>query len=194
MTNTSATGGFLLPAASPAPLEGQDFEDFLQQIFVGLTGIPGKFVRPRWQPEPPDLPAAATDWFAFGITEWDPDTYAVEEHDRSGNGTTNLKRHETVRILLSFYGQRASYYMALLRDGLQIEQNREVFQRNAMGLVDTGRATAVPSLVKDKWLNRIDLPMTMRRLILRTYPVLNLVSFNGILYTEQQEISINVTQ
>jgi hypothetical protein len=192
MSNTSATGGFLLPAASPAPLEGQDFEDFLQQIFVGLTGISGTLVRPSWQEEPPDLPEADVDWFAFKIAEWDPDTYAVEQHDSSG--VSNLKRHETVRITLSFYGPRASYYMALLRDGLQIEQNRTIFTQNAMGLVDTERAVAVPSIVKDKWYNRVDMPMTMRRLILRSYPVLNIASFNGILYNELYAVPINVTQ
>ncbi len=193
MPNNSSTGGYLLPASSPAPLEGQSFEDFLQQIFVGLTGLAGQFVRPRWQPDPPDLPARSQDWFAFGIMDWDPDTYAVEIHDPTGDGVSNLQRHETVNILISFYGPNASNYMATLRDGLQIAQNREVFQLNAMGLVQTGRAMNVPSLVKEKWLNRIDLTMTMRRLILRTYPILNLASFQGTLHNEEYDTPINVT-
>lgn len=191
MPNTSASGGYLLPASSPAPLEGQSFEDFLQQIFVGLTGIDGSFVRPRWQPDPPNQPARGQDWFAFGITDWDPDTYGVELH--KADGSSDLQRHETVNILISFYGPNASTYMAMLRDGLQIAQNREIFQTNAMGLVQTGRALNVPSLVKEKWLNRIDLTMTMRRLILRTYPILNLASANGILYNEEYATPINVT-
>lgn len=182
MSNTSATGGYLLPADSPAPLEGQAFEDFLQQVFVGISGLDGENVRPRWQPEPPDQPARDVDWMAFGIREWNPDVYAVEEHEP--DGTSNMIRHETVQIMFSFYGPNASAVMAQLRDGFQIAQNREVLQTNAIGIQETSEATHRPSLVKEKWLVAIDMSLVIRRQILRTYPILNLASTSGTIYTD----------
>lgn len=183
MSNTSATGGYLLPAASPAPLEGQSFEDFLQQVFVGVSGLAGELVRPRWQVEPANMPDRSIDWMSFGITSWDPDIYAVEQHD-GPNNESNLIRHETVEISFSFYGPNASTTMAILRDGFQIAQNREVFQLNAIGLQETGPARNIPFLLKEKWLTKIDMSMIIRRQILRTYPILNIISALGDLHTD----------
>lgn len=182
---TSATGGFLLPAASPAPKEGQTLNRFLNEIMVGLTGLPGKMVRPRWQREPANIPEIDENWLAFGVMRRIPDTYAVELHysesslDPPGAGNDELQRHETFEMLLSFYGPDADSNLEIFREGLQIAQNREVFQNNAMGLVETGEALTIPSLVKEQWYYRVDMTMTMRRQIRRNYPVFNLLSFVG---------------
>lgn len=193
MTNSSATGGYLVPAPSPAPLEGQDFNRFLQQIVVGITGMEGNLVRPRWQPEPPNWPAVGSDWAALGIIGRKADTFAVELHDPNGDGSSELRRHEEVELLVSFYGPNADLNAELLRDGLQISQNREVMQLASMNLVETGECLAVPSLEKDKWLYRVDLRVVIRRQIRRVYPVLNLLSANGTLNTDEplQSVSIN---
>lgn len=173
MGNTSATGGFVRPAASPAPLEDTDLEDFLQAMVVGITGLPDDLVRPRWQEEPPDQPDIDTDWAAIGVTETDPDTFAATVHYP---GYDELRRHEILNILVSFYGPHSNSYAELLRDGLQIAQNREVLTNNGMGLVETGDVTRVPSLVKQRWQQRADLPMRIRRQVKRQYPILDLVA------------------
>ena len=45
-----------------------------------------------------------------------------------------------------------------------------------MGLIESGETIAIPELVKDKWLYRVDMPFSIRRQIVRTYAVLDLAS------------------
>lgn len=184
MNNTSATGGYLRPAASPAPLQDDALQDFLQELVVGVTGMDPKSVIPRWQPEPPNLKTQGTDWAAIGLMTSRPDMYAAVMHLDDGQGADQLQRHEVMEILTSFYGPNSERNAALLKDGLQIGQNREVLVANGMGLVSTGDPIAVPSLVKDRWLKRMDMPLTIKREILRVYPVENILIGRAYLDTE----------
>ncbi len=190
MSNDSSTGGYLSPASSPAPLEDDALDDFMHDVITGITSMPSSLVRPRWQPEPPDLPAVGTNWFAFGITRTVPDTFAVELHN--SNGSSSLERHEVLDILISSYGPNSRTNLMLLSDGLQIAQNREVLFLAGMAFVETTEPISVPALVKEKWLRKLDMTLRIRREILRTYPVLNILSANGILYTEAVTEIINV--
>lgn len=183
MSNNSASGGFLQPSAAPSPLEGQDLNRFLQQIIVGISGLDGTLVRPRWQTEMPVIPDAATVWAAMGITTRPRDTFAAIVHGSSGQGYDELRRHETLHTLCSFYDTgvngQADKFCAIVADGLAIPQNREVLTLNGFGLVNTGDPTAVPSLWKERWLYRVDLQILFRRQIKRQYQVLNLLSAQG---------------
>jgi len=190
MSSDSSVAGYLAPANSPAPLEDASFEDFLHDLFVGVSGMDPKLVRPRWQVEPPNQPTG--DWMAFGITRIAPDTYAAVIHDAGGNGSDQLQRHETVEVLISSYGPNASKNLSLLRDGLQVEQNRAVLTQNGMGLEATGEMIPVPTLAKNQWLRRYDLLFTMRRQILRSYPVLSLLSSQGTINNQVETVPINV--
>jgi hypothetical protein len=185
-TNDSSTGGYLQPSPAPAPqpLQGQSFQDWLQQIIVGITGLPGPSVVPRWQLEPPDLPDVGTDWAAFGIIETIPDTFAAIIHNPTGQGDDTFQRHELVKLLVSFYGPDADSYCALLRDGLQVAQNREVMFLASVGHVETGNPQAVPSLVQNQWLYRVDIPWTVKRRVLRNYPILNLLIGQGTIISD----------
>lgn len=195
MTAASATAGYLLPEADgPQPLEGGPFVKFMQAIVVGITGLDGSKVRPRWQAMTPNLPPADESWAAIGIVHTTPDTFAVELHDPEDEGTSELQRHEVIELLASFYGPQADAYAALLRDGLQIAQNREVFLRNAAALVDTGEAITAPVLTKNVWQNRVDMRITVRRQVRRVYRVFNLLSANGVIHNEHYDTPINVTE
>lgn len=189
MPNTSATGGYLSPGVSPAPLEDTAFENFLQEIFVALTGLDETMVRPRWQPESPNQPDFGVDWIAFGITEQDPDTYAATVQ---GETNTEFQRHETVTVLISSYGDNASKNLAVLRDGLQVEQNRAVLTANAMGLVETTRMVTAPALIKEKWTRRFDMKMIFRRQIRRVYSVLTILTAEVDLNAEVIQETITV--
>lgn len=178
MPNDSTVAGYLAPTSTP-PLEDAAFEDFLHDVFVGLTGLDAKLIRPRWQGEPPDQPDFAQGWMAFGVMRQAPDTYAAIVHSLIGDGTDELQRHETDEILLSAYGASGIATLKSIDDGFQIEQNREVLRQNAMGLEATGEILTVPSLVKDRWLRRFDMTMIMRRQIRRTYQVVSLLSAQG---------------
>ena len=193
MSNDSSTGGPLVPEAAPAPIpiQGTTLENFLHDLFVGITGIAGSLVRPRWQPEPPNLPAVNTDWLAFGIISRQSDTFAGVFHaiggasDPSNLGYDALERQEVMNVMCSFYGPDADNLCAQLRDGLQIAQNREVLQLAKMAFVESGDINNVSELTKDLWLYRVDMMVTIRRLIQRFYPVLNINSVSGAVLTDQ---------
>lgn len=189
----SATGGYLLPNPSPPPpLEDDALDDFIQGFVVGITGLAGALVRPRWQVEPPNLPDETVSWAAVGIIRREGDTYSAEQHIPDGNGSTNLIRHETLDVLATFYGPNAQANGALLRDGLGLAQNREQLFLNGMGLVSIGQLMKGPELIKSKWYPKADLPLAIRRVILRNYPILNLESAGITLETEAVTTPITV--
>jgi len=202
--NTSATGGplaakpqFVLgpPSGGTAGLGcgvlgGSNIEDgaqigglmgFFQALIVSLTGLPGNYVRPRWQQNAPVQPDISTNWCAFGQVRSSADFNANEAHINKMNVTL---RNEVIELQCSFYGPQADNYARDLRDGLQVAQNREVLTLNGMGLVDTGDLTPVPEETKGRWYYRIDLPLRIRRVLLREYPVLDIESASIQLQTD----------
>lgn len=189
---TSATGGPLTPTVSPAPLEGAALDNFLHDWFAGLTGLAGAMVRPRWQAEPAALPQVGTDWMAFGITNRASDVNAAELHVPSGAGYNELRRHEVMTIMVSFYGPNADSTAQVLRDGMQLGQNREVLTLASMGLVESGDVVSAPELIKDKWYYRADMSIRIRRQIVRQYAVETLQSAQLGLNNEHYITPINV--
>jgi hypothetical protein len=133
-------------------------------------------VRPRWQVTPPNRPAIAQDWAAFGLHTSEAPTNAVEMHDSSGEGSDIVARQETLDILCSFYGPNAAKYATLVRDGLAVAQNREGLRAAGLGLVGVGAIRAVPDLVNQQWYRRLDMMITFNRGVVRHYPVLNILS------------------
>lgn len=174
--NNSTTGGALLPSAAPAPLESDALDNFLHDYIVSLTGFDNKLVRPRWQPAPANIPDYATDWVAFGIMNYTRETYASEQHFTSPTVYNVVKVHEELDILTSFYGPNSAKFVSLLRDGMQVEQNREILVLNGMNLVESKDIAAMPEMVKERWLKRYDLHFTIRRIIVRQYDVNSLAS------------------
>lgn len=192
MSNTSATGGALTPTLTPAPLEGEALLDFFHDWFVGITGVSGSLIRPRWQREPANIPDANTTWIAFGISNRKSDTFAAEQHYPQGAGYNQIRRHQVLNVLLSFYGPDADNLAHLLREGVQVAQNREPLSANNMGLVETGDTHSVPEMVKDKWYYRVDMTVVIRRQIVRNYAVQNLLSGQVSLDNEFYTTQINV--
>jgi hypothetical protein len=178
MANDSSTGGYLAPAA-PLPLDDASLDDALQALVVGITGLDGTLVRPRWQPVVPRQPDPGVTWCAIGVTSEKPDANAAIVHDGSaagGQGVDTLYRHPVIEVLASFYGPSASAAAGALRDGLQIGQNREAMRAQGLAFIDSGDVTAAPDLVNQQWVRRQDLSLRLRRLVTRVYPVLNLTS------------------
>lgn len=183
MTNTSATGGYLSPETTPAPLEDADLGRFLQQVVVGITGLSGTFVRPRWQPGPPAQPKVDTDWCAIGVMSSTPDAGPYIRHDPAGDGSDEVQRHTILEILASFYGPAGMSLAERLRDGLSIPQNGEVMRSVNMALVDVGGVITASDLVNAQFIPRYDTHFRVRRRITRVYPVLNILSLDGEIFT-----------
>lgn len=190
---TSASGGYLAPIdATP---QDADFEDQLQAVVVGITGIAGNLVRPRWQPKPPKLPDQATNWAAIGVISQKVATRAAVMHHPGdldlGNGQTShgydeLQQHEVVEIMASFYGPGSGGYAARFRDGLMIAQNREAMFLRNMALLDATDVVQAADLINEQWIRRFDLTFRVRRAITRIYPVENLLSAQGDLIGEDR--------
>lgn len=180
-TATSATGGYLTPS-SPSPPMDDCLEDILQAVVVGITGLPGDMVRPRWQPRPPKQPEINQDWCAIGVMSSTPDNTPAIVHDGSGDGSSTLRRHTSLNVLATFYGPCAGHYASLLSDGLYIAQNREAMMRDGLALIEVEPIRSVPSLVNTMWRRTYDLPIRLRRRVDRTYPVLNLTGASGAIH------------
>lgn len=191
MPNTSATGGYLPPSVASPPLEGDALDAEFQKAVVGITGLPGAMVRPRWQPGNPKQPEPGVDWCAIGVTLQTPDATPHIQHDPAGNGLDRLKRHEAINVLCTFYGPNGMRYAATLRDGLQMPQNLEALALVNIGLNNAGDITAVPELINQQWVKRYDIPLTFSRQVVREYGVLNVLSANPILISDEIGIITN---
>jgi len=288
MSNTSASGGYLLPTPLFPSLPGNlTLKQFLQTVFVGISGLPGELVRPRWQPNPPKQPDLFVNWLAIGLTQSRPDAYAyvgpslgqnafgsvtmrcnpLAGDTLTVNGTavtfvasspsgnqvlinsdplvtlsnlnsflvassdTNLKaltyslfyqtitmtavvlgsagnsitlastgiqlvlsgptlaygtdsnnatqRHEDLEIQCAFYGPSSDDYAGVVRDGFQIPQNLEALRSANMGFVSTSQTTHVPDLVNERWIDRYEMSVFLRREVMRNYPILSFASASG---------------
>jgi hypothetical protein len=191
MPNNSSTGGTLSPAPSPAPLEDDALDDFMGDQIAAITGLDrNAAVLRRFQQEPPNLPAAGTDWVAFGVGDSDQDfTAAVIHTSTQGQGVDTLGRNEVLDLVCSFYGPNARANAGLLADGLQIGHNREPFMLAGMSIVDTGRPQRAPQLLKNIWFNRIDLTIRVSRWIVRQYAVLDVASATATI-TDADDIQV----
>jgi hypothetical protein len=177
MTTSSASGGYLTPISAPAL--GQAFMRALQQVVVGITGMPGDLVRPWLQTEPPNIPQKGVSWASLSL------------HNRNGEGTAwqgwasdgvtyQVVRQETGTLVVGFYDtgitQQADLHAETLREGLQLSQNREGLDALGIGILAVDGPQVVYSKVKEQWLYRVDVTVHFRRVLTWTYNILSLES------------------
>lgn len=176
----------------PEPKTGDPLEDFLHDVVAGVAGLDGALVRPRWQPEPPDLPNYGINWAAFGVTGFRPvGPWAWVGHDPRENGRAWMRRWEYLDILISFYGPRADYYQERFHSGLMIAQNREALFLNGFGLIEIAEnVLAVPEQIKGRWTRRLDQRAVFSRVVVRSYPILNLVAGQFVVETDTGFVDI----
>lgn len=179
--NNSTTGGYIKPSSTQGFPRNLTLTQFLQTVFVGLTGIDGTLVRPKWQPEPLKQPDLTVNWMAYGVTATTPDANAYLGVNDDGLSST-MQRHALLEVQCSFYGPQAQEYADLVRDGFQIPQNRSALKSANMGFVEVGPAQHIPDLVNERFINRVEMGVFLRRETIRTYPILTLLSADGIIY------------
>lgn len=181
MNNTSATGGFL----QHSPAQGQhQLEDVLHDVFTGITGFADELVRPRWQPDPPEVPEPDVNWCAFGITQFDPANFPEIRHHGEGDGHDELVDYEELQVLVSFYGPLHMVNARALRRGLHVQQNRALLRPAGLAFVKAGVITPVPELVALGWRARADVSLTFRLETKSCFTVLHLLKTEGGLTTE----------
>lgn len=176
MPNTSATGGYLTQTSSS--IDGLALRRFLQSVIAGVTGLNATLVRPMWQQNPPPIPSIDVDWCGFAIVAQRPEKGAFHEQLDAGGAT--LLRHEELDLLCAFYGPNCLVNAGLLRDGLElIAQNREQLFLAGMGVNGFSDITHAPELVNDRFFDRADITMTIKREIRRSYDILHFVGASG---------------
>lgn len=193
MATSSIAAGYLVPVE---PIEADDdFADILHDVIVGVTGLAGDLVRPRWQPEPPTQPDFNTNWAAFGVVRTESDVFSYQEHDPEDEGSDIVERDHTFHVLHSFYGPLCHGYCEMLRDGLAVAQNRDVLAQHDTFVIEVQEATVLPALLKQKWVRRVDVTVLYRRRISRTYPVRTIQSVGQtVLDNEHYLTNLNVPQ
>ena len=207
MSNDSSTGGYLSPAILP---DGVVFRRLLGSLISGLTGISAALCRPLWQPNPPKTPGNTVNWCGFGVTKKTGDKgQAVTQHkertvtvvmtpanpdaDPPVEEVTEevlqeydaLQRYEYLDVQASFYGPNCLEYAGILRDGLEIAQNREALYLANCGVAwCADDAVRIPELINDIWYDRADLHFTITREISREYAIQSFVTAGGTINAE----------
>lgn len=183
MSTSSAIAGYLTSVTTQpdgsVELNDVALDVFLQTLVAGVTGLPGALVRPRWQAEPPNIPDASTTWAAVGVQSITADIFATVQHRSTGEGFDVVYRNEELSVLATFYGPQARTAAEQLSIGLQVYQNLEQLMLQGYGLIEVQTAIAMPELVHERWLIRVDVPVRLRRAHQYTYAVLNLLSAMG---------------
>lgn len=195
MPNTSASGGYLTPTNST--IDDAALDAVFQALIVGLTGLDGALVRPRWQPVAPKMPEPSVNWVAIGVKDDAMDDNPSIQHiptASGGSGKDELSRQEQIEVLATFYGPNAKGICKQVRDGMYIDQNREVIKTYGIVFVECRNIVAVPDLMNEQWVKRYDMPMIFRRTIIRDYAIENILTSGITLYNEQQVIEIEVSE
>ena len=183
--STSATGGYTQPSFTQGNPKSLTLTQFIQTMFAGLAGLNGMLVRPKWQPEPPQMPDIATNWLAFGIASSASDFNAYIGMNTVGQ--TQFQRQEQIEVQVSIYGPAALDIVELIRDGFQIPQNQAGMLSANMGLVEVTKALHIPELINERFFNRYEMTVVLNRQVQRLYPILNFLSATGTIYSQTAE-------
>ncbi|WP_179995591.1 hypothetical protein [Acinetobacter sp. YH16053] len=168
----STSDGYI--PASGVVQNDQGLEDIFQGLIVGITSLQGKMVRPRWQNEPPPLPKISENWCAFGVknTRSDDGPYFQQNKEDMDN-----IRHESIEVLLSFYGPQGQHYANLLKDGLGIPQNIAQIRAHKIKFTGCGEILTAPDFLNNQYVHRYDMTATFNRQVKRSYAIETFESF-----------------
>jgi hypothetical protein len=177
---TSATGGYLIPTNTV--VDDRDLRRVIHGFIVGVTGLDEEKVRPAWQKSPAAIESNGVDWCAFALNNFEAgQAYQVYSN---ADDDTAFEQHETFDVVASFYGDNCERYSAMIRDGLQLGQNREALWLQSVSLVNAPKITHVPELVNTVWQDRCDVVIGFARTYTRRYDILSFLSADGDVITD----------
>lgn len=183
----SSTGGYLQP--NNLPSADKLLHRVLHDYVVGVTGLLAGNVRPRWQKNPPEIPASNVDWCAFGVTEISGGhpyqvQVQVQVDEDLFDTKANLVRDELLTCQASFYGENSGLYAERLVLGSSIAQNREALYLQGFSVISATTILRSAELVNDVWLDRQDIEIIFGRRVVVEYNVLHFLGAAGTMETE----------
>lgn len=175
----SSTGGYLAPTG-PAPVSDLALDILIQGFVAGVTGLPGDLVRPRWQDgsledgaATPRVPNQGITWCAVGVMLTSSDDTPALIHDGAGDGSTLLRRFDSLEVLASFYGPNGDAYARLTRDAFYVGQNREAMYAKGLTFISSDPIRRLPEITATNTRRRSDLAFRLVQRVERTYPIRN---------------------
>lgn len=193
MTNSSATGGYLAP--TNVPLSQDELEDLVRAAVVGLTGLAGALVRPRWQEHPAPVPGHGVNWCAVGVQYRRKLGQPATVHDPADDGSDTVMQWVQLTFLVSLYGPDAPDLAARLESGLEPEQNRAELRAAGLALVSVGDPLPAPERINETWTRRVDMELIFEIEERRVYPVRNLAGGNlGIRTDSGQDRALTIKE
>lgn len=171
---------YVTPTSTTPIPGGLTLVQFIQSVLVGISGLNGTLVRPRWQISPPKQPDISVNWLAFGIEYGVPNANAYTDMNEDGEYVS--QRHQDLKVRCAFYGPDALDYANIVTDGFQIPTNLEALYIANMGFVSTESMIQIPDLVNERWVNRVEMGVNLRREIQRVYPVPYLLQAKGAIH------------
>lgn len=165
-------------------LDDDALADLIQQVVVGITGLPGNMVRPRWQPDAPNTPDVSLDWVAFGTASLAPQWNAYQYYDKVLD-TYFVEGTQVVECLFSFYGPNHSRHREEFLDGLQLDMNLQQLVDNQIKFMSFASPVQVPALFKNQYRLRSDVKVFFNRWVKRAYPVGYYSSASGSIDNEK---------
>ena len=203
MTNTSATGGPLLPDSGtddvnsisntsigdqdpnlyyPLPLTDDALDHIFHDLFMGITGLDATLIRPRWQRQPGNMPPSTTTWMAHGVEARRYDVYS--DQDFIPDVGIVVSRTQELDNLVSIYGPQMDLIEIKLRNGLDVYQNMDLGTENGIVLVEVGLVRNTSILINGLWQKKIDVKITFRRKLVTVYPVKSIVGVDYEIITK----------
>lgn len=184
MTNTTATGGYLQPATTS--YESDDpLADVIGDVAAGILALDRNLVRPRFQlGSPPQMPMPTVNWIALGTTVVrEQSMRGIQTHVGDGDGKNWLQTPERHELLLSFYGPKGATLARSLRDGLKVEPNRYALRAAGLSYCGSDPIVVLGEQINSSWYRRVDMSVRFDGIVIRDYPVLNLLSAQGSFVT-----------
>ncbi len=184
MTNTTADEGYLAPTGTTYGADDA-LIDLVAAICAAITGLDRNSVRPRFQlGAAPNMPGPTVNWMAIGVTMIrEGNLRGMTEHKGDGDGRDEVRTPEFLDCLASFYGPASQTFARLLRDGLKVSQNRDELWRAGLAFADCGPIITLGETINSSWYRRSDMTVGVSGVVLRNYPVLNLLSAQGVFVT-----------
>ena len=88
-----------------------------------------------------------------------------------GDESAEQWSHETIDILVCFYGPQGMTVATRFRDGLFVSQNNDELKNSDLTLLDCGRIFNLPELINNQWVRRYDIAVRLRRKVIREYGI-----------------------